>query len=136
MYMQQDKPIGWWLKQVDRAFEEAFAAALAGEGVDRRQWQLLNVAATDGDLAALAPFFADPAEADAPVRVLVERGWIRADDGVLALTADGAAARERLALTVQDQRAHHARHPAVRVRGHDRRPAPDGDQPRGDMMRA
>jgi hypothetical protein len=105
MYMSDDKPIGWWLKHLDRAFEEAFAAALAGEGVDRRQWQLLNVAAAGGTAAALAPFFTDPAEADAPVRALVERGWVRADDRVLTLTADGAAARERLVRTVRDQRA-------------------------------
>jgi DNA-binding MarR family transcriptional regulator len=105
MYMSQDKPIGWWLKDVDRALEESFAAALAGEGVDRRQWQLLNVAAAGGATDALAPFFADPAEADAPVRALVERGWVRSAGDTLTLTAAGSAARDRLLVVVREQRA-------------------------------
>ncbi|WP_214402859.1 MarR family winged helix-turn-helix transcriptional regulator [Pseudonocardia lacus] len=104
MYMSEDKPIGWWVKQLDRALEEALPRALAGEGVDRRQWQLLNVAAGEGTARALAPFFADPAEADAPVRALAERGWVRTERDRITLTAEGAAARDRLLVAVRAQR--------------------------------
>lgn len=68
----------------------------------RRQWQLLNVAADSGTAGDLEPFLAGDS---APVAELVDRGWLRADAGVLGLTRDGAAARERLAVEVRAQRA-------------------------------
>ncbi len=55
------RPIGFWLKLVDRLIDEQFAATLEEHGVTRRQWQLLNVLsrepATVEQLdAAVAPF--------------------------------------------------------------------------------
>jgi hypothetical protein len=104
MYMSDDKPIGWWVKHLDGILEDALNQALAGEDTDRRQWQLLNVAAAGGPADALAPFVAGPTEVDAEVRELVSRGWLRVDGDRLALTAEGAAARDRLAVTVRMQR--------------------------------
>jgi hypothetical protein len=102
MYMSTDKqPIGWWVKQLDRSLEESFDRLLAGHGADRRQWQLLNLAARGGRVDELEPFLAGDG---APVAGLVERGWIRSDEGVLGLTGAGAAARERLAVEVRAQR--------------------------------
>jgi hypothetical protein len=34
------RPIGWWLKQLDARIEASFDAALADVGVDRRRWQI------------------------------------------------------------------------------------------------
>lgn len=46
MYMSDDnKPIGWWLKEVDRRLEASFERLLADDGLTRRQWQALNAAA-------------------------------------------------------------------------------------------
>ena len=46
MYMSDDnKPIGWWLKEVDRLLELSFEQVLAADGLTRRQWQALNAAA-------------------------------------------------------------------------------------------
>jgi hypothetical protein len=104
MNMSDDKPIGWWVKHLDRTLEDALDGALAVEGVTRRQWQLLNLAAAQGALSGMAPFFADPVEADEPVAALVRRGWVRRDGERLTLTADGAAARDRLMVTVRSQR--------------------------------
>jgi len=47
MYMSDDnKPIGWWLKEVDRLLEASFEQLLAADNLTRRQWQALNAAAT------------------------------------------------------------------------------------------
>ena len=46
MYMSDDnKPIGWWLKELDRLLESSFEQVLAADGLTRRQWQALNAAA-------------------------------------------------------------------------------------------
>ena len=37
------RPIGFWLKLVDRLIDDGFARTLEEHGVTRRQWQLLNV---------------------------------------------------------------------------------------------
>jgi hypothetical protein len=104
MNMSADKPIGWWLKHLDRTLEDALDGALAAEGVSRRQWQLLNLAAAEGALSEMAPFFADPTEADEPVAGLVGRGWVRRDGERIGLTEDGVAARDRLMVSVRGQR--------------------------------
>ncbi|TCN39677.1 hypothetical protein EV644_103239 [Kribbella orskensis] len=65
MHMSGDnKPIGWWIKEVDRLLELAFERVLAADGVSRRQWQALNAARGEEPIeVALAPFLAgDPAE--------------------------------------------------------------------------
>ncbi|MEV6287962.1 MarR family transcriptional regulator [Kribbella sp. NPDC051770] len=90
MYMSEDnKPIGWWLKELDRLIEAGFAEVLAADGLDRRQWQALNAAGGDQPVAAaLAPF---EGSADA-VRALEARGWMAGEE----LTDEGRAVRERL----------------------------------------
>jgi len=105
MYMSDDnKPIGWWLKEVDRLLEQSLAGALAVEGVDRRQWQLLNAVAAEGSAIALAPFLPEQADRDRATAALVERGWVERRGDALALTADGAALRSRLTVLVGAQR--------------------------------
>lgn len=99
-----NKPIGWWLKQVDRLLEQSFAGALAVDGVDRRQWQLLNAVAAEGSADVLTPFLPDPTDRDRAIAALVERGWVESRGADLALTAEGASLRSRLTVLVDAQR--------------------------------
>ncbi|MEU4290718.1 MarR family transcriptional regulator [Kribbella sp. NPDC026596] len=113
MYMSDDnKPIGWWLKEVDRLLEDSFERVLAADGLTRRQWQALNAAAGPESIAAaLAPFLTgDPAELAAVTDPLVERGWLSGDEltaagleALEALTAKVQALRRRVTAGVSDQ---------------------------------
>jgi hypothetical protein len=104
MYMSGDnKPIGWWIKEVDRLLEGSFEQVLAADGVSRRQWQALN-AARNGEWieGALSPFLAgDPAELAAATGSLTARGWL-GDAG--RLTPAGATALAALGEKVQAER--------------------------------
>ena len=94
MYMSEDnKPIGWWLKELDRRIEASFEQLLALDGLDRRQWQALNAAAGEQQIAvALAPFLSGTDELAPVVAPLAARGWLVGEE----LTPDGRAALERL----------------------------------------
>ena len=103
MYMSDDnKPIGWWLKELDRLLEASFEQVLAADGLTRRQWQALNAAAGPESVAnALAPFLTgDPAELAAVTDPLAERGWLSGDQ----LTPAGVEALRELTTKVQAQR--------------------------------
>jgi hypothetical protein len=113
--MAEHRPIGFWLKLVDRLIDEQFAATLEEHGVTRRQWQLLNVLAqgpaTVAQLdAAVAPFLAPATEgatAESSVEhlgELIESGWVDATPTSYELTPRGEAALERLGLVVAEQR--------------------------------
>lgn len=107
--MDAPKPIGYWLKHLDNLLDQQFAATLAGLGVSRRDWQVLNTLsrgpAGRPDLeAALAPFWAT-GEPDL-ARVLDdlrERRWTTADEPV-ALTDAGRAAHADLAQRIGETR--------------------------------
>lgn len=102
MYMSDDnKPIGWWLKEVDRLLEASFERVLAADGLTRRQWQALNAAGPEPIAVTLAPFLTgDPAELASVTGPLTERGWLSGQD----LTTEGRAALETLTTKVQQQR--------------------------------
>jgi hypothetical protein len=36
------RPIGYWLKHLDRLIEDTFERTLSMEGLTRRHWQVLN----------------------------------------------------------------------------------------------
>ena|SRR5215469_7621758 len=106
------KPIGYWLKHLDRLIEDAFDHALADGNLSRRHWQVLNTLArgpaTGAELnVALEPFTGDDPAALAPViDALTRRGWVRAEaDGRRhALTVDGAAAHQGIRQDVDQTR--------------------------------
>lgn len=114
------RPIGFWLKLVDRLIDEQFSSTLDEHGVTRRQWQLLNVLsrgdATVGQLdAAVAPFLSPPSQpvaaGDEPAETsaahlaeLVESEWVDAASAGYSLTERGRGAFERLELVVAEQR--------------------------------
>ena len=109
--MDTPRPIGYWLKLVDRLIDEQFASTLEEHGVTRRQWQLLNVLsrepATVEQLdAAVAPFLSsDDGESSAEhLTELIESAWVDATPTGYELTDRGRTAFERLAEVVATQR--------------------------------
>jgi hypothetical protein len=101
--MVETRPIGFWLKLVDRLIDERFAAIIEEHGVTRRQWQLLNVmepaAATVDQLdEAIAPFVEPGTEETAVEHLaeLVDSEWITVSGSVYSLTERGRAAFGRL----------------------------------------
>ena len=47
-----DRPIGWWVKELDRLLTEALDTTLEQESLNRTGWQVLNTVATAGRRAA------------------------------------------------------------------------------------
>jgi DNA-binding MarR family transcriptional regulator len=109
--MAEDRPIGWWVKRLDALLEEVVDAVVAGEGLTRRHWQVLHSLATgterEADVrTALADF---PGDIDSVVSDLVARGWVvRLGADRVGLTADGAAAHDRVSRAVGRVRRHAA----------------------------
>jgi DNA-binding MarR family transcriptional regulator len=97
------KPIGYWLKELDRLIEGTLDRALADEGVTRRDWQLLNALDPQPTpraavIEALRPFWGvEAAEPDAVLDGLITRGWaLRTPDDRFSLSPEGDAARTAL----------------------------------------
>ena len=106
------RPIGFWLKLVDRLIDERFIETLEEHGITRRQWQLMNLLAdkpstTDELTEALGPFIpeTDDEGPQAPVEELVESGWVSSEDGNYTLTGTGRASLASLGEVVERTRA-------------------------------
>ncbi|MGW2669953.1 MarR family winged helix-turn-helix transcriptional regulator [Streptomyces sp. NPDC001272] len=91
------KPIGYWLNRTDQALTAAMDALLAGCGLTRLSWQVLNVLkedprATDTGIRAVLAANADADALTAAIEALLADGWaLRPEPGRLAFTADGLA---------------------------------------------
>ncbi|WP_040336999.1 hypothetical protein [Candidatus Blastococcus massiliensis] len=109
--MDDERPIGWWVKRLDALLEEAVDSVVAGEGLTRRHWQVLHALAEgveqESDVVA-SP--ADvPDDAPAVLADLADRGWVdRPRAGVVRLTGDGVAAHDRVSRAVGRVRRHTA----------------------------
>ena len=108
--MTDQRPIGYWLKLVDRLIDERFDGTLDEHGVTRRQWQVLNVLgrgpATRDELQdALAPFPGAEGGAAGEIDELVESEWVAASPSGFALTPRGDLAFERISEVVAGIRA-------------------------------
>jgi DNA-binding MarR family transcriptional regulator len=93
------RPIGYWLKQVDALLTEEIDRAQAQHGVTRLEWQTLNLIAAQGSTSrtslhtTLAPF-ADDQRLDEIAGQLVTRGFVAASasetgEATYALTSTG-----------------------------------------------
>ncbi len=102
--MQDQRPVGWWVRRLDELLEEGLDGVVAEEGLTRRHWQLLQSVAGGpvprAELHAALGTFAGPEHLDAVLADLAGRDWLADDAGTLSLTADGRAAHERLATAV------------------------------------
>jgi hypothetical protein len=91
------RPIGYWVKLVDRRLEDGLNAVLAEHGVTRRQWQVLNAlegGARDATavVEALLPFADDAGTVRAELGRLVDAGRVsHGEAGHLEITPAGAA---------------------------------------------
>ncbi|WP_157157561.1 MarR family winged helix-turn-helix transcriptional regulator [Diaminobutyricimonas sp. LJ205] len=108
---EQPRPIGFWLRLVDRLLEERFAEVLEEHGVTRRQWQLLSVlaggeASVEQLDAAVAPFRSEGDEDSAVEHLteLIESGWVAATAVGYELTPRGLLAFEKLSEVVSELR--------------------------------
>src|SRR5262249_50632131 len=117
MYMSKDmesvnrRPIGYWLKHLDRLIEDTFSRTLTEQGLTRRHWQVPNPLvghpASDADLTKpLEPSLRDDQAGQAAVVTdLIRRDWVSRDhDGRLRLTGHGRAAHQRTHEQVQQTR--------------------------------
>lgn len=95
------RPIGFWVKLVDRLLDERLAQTLAPHQLDRRRWQVLNLLdrapRTLTDLAReLDPFVHDDLDAlHAAVDALVDRGLVDRSGEQLTLSDAGRSALRR-----------------------------------------
>jgi hypothetical protein len=110
--MSERKPIGYWLKELDRRIEQALDRALVDEGVTRRDWQVLNAleiepAARGEILDKLRPFWGeDSVPPDTVLDGLLDRGWALLDaNGAYALSPEGDSARAVLLERITQLRA-------------------------------
>ena len=105
---QTDRPIGWWVKEVDRLLTETLDTALARESLDRTGWQVLNTVAAAGqvprgEVASALAGFTDEASVAAVVGNLAERGWVT-DTDPIEMTGQGRASHAELLATVTSVR--------------------------------
>ncbi|WP_395245064.1 MarR family winged helix-turn-helix transcriptional regulator [Agromyces sp. MMS24-K17] len=88
------RPLGFWLKLVDRRISDEMATLFEAEGLTRRDWRALNLLggdAVDEHLAHRLRHRPDLLDR------LVERGWVATDEAdVPTLTDAGREARDRL----------------------------------------
>lgn len=105
------RPIGYWLKRLDRAIEDAFDRDLARWSLTRRHWQVLNTLARgpapQSEIAeALAPFWVEGAITQQEVvEDLLNRGWVEISNALPSLTAAGVGAHSRVSSQVNGTRA-------------------------------
>lgn len=109
--MEAQRPIGFWLKLVDRLINERFAAIIEEHGVTRRQWQLLNVIGSNNATVeeldqAIAPFVEPGSNEHAAEHLaeLVDSEWVVIDGPVYSLTERGLGAFGRLQIVVNSLR--------------------------------
>lgn len=87
------RPLGYWLKAVDRLIDREFETAFADLDATRRDWRLLNVIGGDvTDERLLAKLDARPDR----LLPLVERGWVAGEPGAWTLTDAGRDALDTL----------------------------------------
>jgi DNA-binding MarR family transcriptional regulator len=106
------RPFGYWIKQIDRGIEETLGRILSDEDLSRRSWQVFNTVAegpiTPADLdRALAPFLSAEEPTMRPYAdELTRRGWVTSGGrGALGLTDEGQRAHRRVSERVRAMRA-------------------------------
>ena len=84
--MEMGRPIGYWLKHLDRLIETAAERTFAEQKLTRRHWQIMNILRqSPQDAAALTsairPFWGPGAVTlDEVTGELARRGWLTQDD--------------------------------------------------------
>jgi hypothetical protein len=105
------RPIGYWLKHLDRLIDQAFERALDTDGLTRRHWQVLNTLGagptTNAALtAALQPFVqGESMTIEVIITDFLDRGWVRnVPNGGVEISERGRAAHEAAMQRVAETR--------------------------------
>lgn len=91
--MPAQRPIGYWVKVVDKLIDAQFAESAGDAGITRRQWQILNVLAERGEAtpeevrAAIAPFLDVGETLDQHLDGIGDLVAVQGDD--IRMTAEG-----------------------------------------------
>ena len=102
-----ERPIGYWLKKLDRLIDRQFELQLSTARLSRRQWQLLNLLENNPRSvpeleAELEPFLQRVAqELSDALAGLVTRGWAESRDNIVNLTETGRAQFEIVKATAE-----------------------------------
>ncbi|UOQ57051.1 hypothetical protein MUN78_15530 [Leucobacter allii] len=99
-----ERPLGYWIRAVDRLLDAEFARTFVDVGISRRDWRELN------RIGGTAPGGRDPRPRSSgrgrtSRRALEARGWIAHDSGEWRLTEAGRAAFAELTARVENIRA-------------------------------
>jgi DNA-binding MarR family transcriptional regulator len=103
-----ERPIGFWLKKLDRLIDQQFDQQLGEAGLSRRQWQVLNLLKTgprsEPELQSELEPFLQQAPDDLAVALsgLVTRGWADSQDNLVTLTDSGQAQFELIKAKVAE----------------------------------
>jgi|SRR6185312_380414 DNA-binding MarR family transcriptional regulator len=110
--MKMERPIGYWLKHLDRLIEAAAERTFAEEKLTRRHWQIMNVLRESpqdaaGLTKAIRPFWGPGAiTLDEVTSELARRRWLTRDEaGFYALTPAGQAGHAAVGNKVQGIRS-------------------------------
>lgn len=87
------RTLAFWARAAGSALAAELDRALAPEGLDRRNWAVLNVVAGTLDAPALAERVQQGGKR---VRALAARGWVEEADGQWRISDRGRTERERL----------------------------------------
>jgi hypothetical protein len=101
------RPIGFWLKLVDRLVDTRLEASLGG--LSRRHWQVLNVVrqgrASQAEIdARVRPFIGSDGTTAQEVADLQQRGWLTSGGATLDLSELGTIESARLLELVSTDR--------------------------------
>jgi hypothetical protein len=96
------RPLGYWLRVIDRRLDDRMRELFAAEGLNRRDWRRLNLIAGTVTDSRMTEKLASRPERVAP---LVDRGWVAGEPGAWTLTEAGEAAHTRLLEQVSILRA-------------------------------
>ncbi|MET4134831.1 MarR family transcriptional regulator [Pseudarthrobacter sp. PvP090] len=106
-----NRPIGYWIKQLDASLETQLDSTLARLHVTRRQWHVLNALKAGPATPAkvrniLRPFNSGdgPAAQERDMAVLVRKRLVLLLDGGLTLTEAGSALHAEATALVEDTR--------------------------------
>jgi len=105
-----EKPIGYWLREADRAITAAVDRNLLQFGLTRRHWQVLNTVGENEGIAKdevlrLLRNFIDAFGLDEIVKDLASRNWIAGGER-LRMTEQGKAAHAEILAAQQKIRMH------------------------------
>jgi DNA-binding MarR family transcriptional regulator len=107
---ESERPIGYWLKKLDRLIDQQFELRLRTTRLSRRQWQLLNLLDNNPRSVPelqteLQPFLKGAAEdLSDELAGLVTRGWAESKDNIVNLTETGQAQFEVVKAAVAEVR--------------------------------